>query len=148
MEKITLKLDFWFADDLVDYVTQINGVNIVETDLENNSITILYDSKIVNGYILYKEIVLFLDINKTPSLIAFDKHCKKKLREYTIIINSLCCEYCLKNNIETLLLEKGISKVVTDFDYSNKKDVKIKISYDSDYISENKLISLSNEFNK
>lgn len=148
MEKITFKLDFWFAKDLLDYLTQIKGINKAEADIENNSITVLYDSQIISDFIIYKEIELFLDIRKTPSLIAFDKHNKKDLKKYTIVINSLCCEYCLKNNIETLLLEKGVDKVTTDFDYSNKKDVKIEISYDSDYISENKLISLTNDFNK
>lgn len=148
MEKITFKLDFWFANDLLDYLTQIKGINKAEADIENDSITALYDSQIISDYIIYKEIELFLDIKKTPSLIAFDKHNKKVLKKYTIVIKSLCCEYCLKNNIEALLSEKGIFKVTTDFDYSNKKDVKIEISYDSDYISENKLLALSNEFNK
>ena len=96
------------------------------------------------------EVELFLDVVKFPSLIGFDKHSKNKLLDYEMIINDLCCECCLKINIDKLFETEGIESVGTDFDYDyiNKKDVKIFIKYDNNKINIESIKKLENEFNK
>ena len=94
------------------------------------------------------EVELFLDVVKFPSLIGFDKHSKNKLLDYEMIINDLCCEYCLKTNIDILFETDGIESVRTDFDYINKKDVKIFIKYDNNKIDIESIKKLESEFNE
>ena len=94
------------------------------------------------------EVELFLDVVKFPSLIGFDKHSKNKLLDYEMVINDLCCEYCLKINIDILFETEGIESVGTDFDYINNKDVKIFIKYDNNKIDIESIKKLENEFNE
>ncbi len=59
----------------------------------------------------------------------------------------ICCEYCLKDMIKELLVVDGIESAYTDFDYVNKYNVNIFITYDDTIINEEKLIDLKNKFN-
>ena len=74
-----------------------------------------------------------------PSLLEFDKHQKEQTNNYEINIKELCCEYCLKNYIEELLLIDGIESAHSNFDNLDKKDVKIKITYNKNFINEEKI---------
>ena len=64
-----------------------------------------------------------------------------------IVIKDICCEYCLKDMIKELLVVDGIESAYTDFDYVNKYNVNIFITYDDTIINEEKLIDLKNKFN-
>lgn len=146
MKILTLKYDYWLNSDLDKYLLQINGIEKVAIDLENDEIYVKYNSKIINIVILLKEINLYLELDKIPSIISFDKHNKYGLED-EIIIKDLCCEYCLKSNIEELLFTDGIDCVTTDFDFFNKKNVKIKIKYNQNIITKQDIIKLGNKFN-
>jgi hypothetical protein len=49
--------------------------------------------------------------------------------------------------IKELLVVDGIESAYTDFDYVNKYNVNIFITYDDTIINEEKLIDLKNKFN-
>lgn len=70
----------------------------------NDEIYVEYYSSVISLKLLKMEILLYLDIGKVPSIIAFDKHDVSNLNKYTIVIKDLCCEYCLKGMIENLFL--------------------------------------------
>ena len=106
-----------------------------------------YDSEIITLKLLKMEILLYLDIINIPSIISFDKHIKNT-KEDIIIIKDLCCEYCLKDMIEDLLEIEGIESTYADFDYNDKIDVKIFITYDDEVIDKNKIREIENKFNK
>ena len=147
MNRIILKYDCDLYTDLSSYLLGLNGINDVLIDMDKGTIDILYDFSIISLYIICREIGIFLGIDKISSLIGFDKCFNTKLEHYEIIIKDLCCEYCLKGNIEELLLVDGISKVTTDYDYMNKVNVKIDILYDSRLINEKEIIKLEKKFN-
>ena len=147
MNRIILKYDCDLYTDLSSYLLGLNGINDVLIDMDKGTIDILYDFSIISLYIICREIGIFLGIDKISSLIGFDKCFNTKLEHYDIIIKDLCCEYCLKGNIEELLLVDGISKVTTDYDYMNKVNVKIDILYDSRLIDEKEIIKLEKKFN-
>ena len=52
-----------------------------------------------------------------------------------------------KDMIKELLVVDGIESAYTDFDYVNKYNVNIFITYDDTIINEEKLIDLKNKFN-
>jgi len=146
MKELTLKYDFWLNNELVDYLLQVNGIIKINIDLDNDEIYIKYDSKVINYMIIVKEINLYLELDKIPSIIGFDKH-NKHVVDDEIIIKDLCCEYCLKSNIEELIMINGIESVSTDFDFINKKDVKLKIKYNKNILNKNDIIKLCDKFN-
>ena len=89
-----------------------------------------YDSDLITLKIIKFEILLFLDIYKFPSILAFDKHPSVKISNYKMIKYGTCCEECLKNAVEELFGIEGIERVETDFsDISYNQDVIIDISY-------------------
>lgn len=123
MKKLTLQIDDYIVKEIVNYLFTINDIINVEINNKENIITITYQGNKLNSYILKKEIMLFLNIQK-PTIMSFDKHSEKETKSRIIIINDLCCEYCLMNMIEELLDKKGIEKVFSDFDYNHKKILK------------------------
>ena len=147
VNKVILKYDCDVYDDLSEYLLTLNGIENVVINKDNNTILLLYVSSMISLYIICRVIGIFLGIDKISSLIGFDKCFNTKLEHYEIIIKDLCCEYCLKGNIEELLLVDGISKVTTDYDYMNKDNVKIDILYDSRLIDEKEIIKLEKKFN-
>lgn len=147
INKVILKYDCDLYDDLSLYLLNLKGINNVIVNKNDNIIEILYDFNVISLYIISKEIELFLQIDKFPSLIGFDKCSNSKLEYYDIIIKDLCCEYCLKSNIWELLVIDGVSKVYTDFDYKCKDNVRINVLYDSNLISIREIINIEKKFN-
>ena len=145
MKKIKIKFDYvlYFDEDFNIYLSNLCGVTSAIMDKKNEEIVLEYDSSMTSLKILMKEILLYLDLIKVPSIIAFDKYICKD----TIIIKDLCCEYCLKSMIEELLVTNGIESAYTDFDYVNKYDVNIFITYDDTVIDNIMLENLKIKFN-
>lgn len=145
MNKLTLKLDCEIYNEIKSYLLDLNGVD--EVLISKDEITVIYNDEGIDVYMLKGEIELFLEIDKTPSIIGFNKY-NITDNKYDIYINDLCCEYCLKGFIEELLMIDGIVEAYTDFDYVNKKNVKIMIKYDSSIISMDEINNLEKEFNE
>ena len=148
MDKITIKIDDsnYFNNELTKYLMNLNGVKLSLSRLDNEEVYIEYDSAVISLIVLKLELLNFLDCLKIPSIIAFDKHIKDGNKD-TIVIEDLCCEYCLKSMIEELLDMNGINSAATDFDYNNKQNVKIFITYDKDKISSLDLEEIKKKFN-
>lgn len=142
MNTISLKLNTWVYDELIDYLKSINGIENVEI---SNDITIYYDN--ISLKVIIKEIYLFLNILNIPSILSFDKHLNNNLKEYKIVIKNLCCEHCLMSDIEYLLYINGINSAYSNYDFDDKDEVEIYITYDSSIISKEDLDKLSEEFN-
>lgn len=148
MKELTITFDnVWLDKELKEYLLSLNGINVVEIDDKCETINIKYNPEIITIKIIKLEILAFMDILKTPSIISFNKHSKNMLTKTTIIVKDLCCEYCLKGMIKELLLINGIEKVNTNFDYSNKKDVVINIEYDNELITKEDIEMLETKFN-
>lgn len=146
MKELTITFDnVWLDKELKEYLLSLNGIHNVE--LENETINIKYSPEVITIKIIKLEIVTFIDVLKTPSVISFDKHSNNTLIKTNIIIKDLCCEYCLKGMIEELFLINGIEKVDTDFDYINKKDVLINIEYNNELITKEDIEMLETKFN-
>lgn len=144
--ELTLKYDCLIDKEIKDYLLKINGIEDIKINLDTGEIYIKYNN--ISIKLILMEVELFLDVVKFPSLIGFDKHSKNKLLDYEMIINDLCCEYCLKTNIDILFETDGIESVRTDFDYINNKDVKIFIKYDNNKINIESIKKLESEFNE
>ena len=142
MNIISLKLNTWVYDELIDYLKSINGIENVEI---SNDITIYYDN--ISLKVIIKEIYLFLNILNIPSILSFDKHLNNNLKEYKIVIKNLCCEHCLMSDIEYLLYINGINSAYSNYDFDDKDEVEIYITYDSLIISKEELDKLNKEFN-
>ena len=150
MQELTLTIDYcdFLGKELEDYLITLNGINEIKINNSNNQIYIKYNYDLIKTKILVLEIKLFLNKLKLPSIIGFNKHPKNNLKEYSIIIKDLCCEYCLNTMIEELLFTEGIEKCYSDFNYKNKKNVKIKINYRSDIITIEEIQNLEKKFNQ
>lgn len=150
MKKITLKIEYsnFLNNDLINYLSTLDGVTFSKVDNENNEIYVEYDSSITSLKLLKMEILLYLDITKIPSIVSFDKHSNdNNIKEDKIIIKDLCCEYCLNGMIEDLLEINGIERAYTDFDYMNKFNVNIFITYNIKLIEDDTLNELKERFN-
>lgn len=151
MKTITLKIEYsnFLDDDLLNYLSSLNGVILSKLDNENNEIYVEYDPLVISLKLLKMEILLYLDITKTPSIISFDKHNNNNnIKKDIIIIKDLCCEYCLKSMIEDLLETDGIESAYTDFDYENKYNVNIFITYNDILVNNDTLKELTDKFNQ
>lgn len=150
MKKLTLKIEYsgFLYKELNKYLSSLNGVLFSKVDMENENIYIEYDSAVVSSKILKMEIILYLNLNNTPSIISFDKHYEKDIKEDVIIIEDLCCEYCLKGIIEDLFEYDAIKSASTDFNYVDKKNVNIFITYDDKTMKSEELNKLKNKFNR
>ena len=150
MEKLSLKLDYvnFAEENLIKYLTSLKGVNLVRIDRNNFDIFIEYDSNVISLKVIKYEILYYLNLLNIPSIIGFDKHSICAVFKKKIIIKDLCCEYCLKGMIEELLEINGIESVWTDFNYINKYDVNIYVTYNEDKISLEKINEIEEEFNK
>ena len=149
MKKITLKIDYssFLNNDFKKYINDLKGVKSLELDNQNEKICIEYDSLIIPLNVLKMEILLYLDLEKIPSIMAFDKHDISILNKYTIVIKDLCCEYCLKGMIEDLLEYDAIKSAYTDFNYVDKNNVNIFITFDDKILKSAELKNLENKFN-
>ena len=150
MKKIKIKFDYvlYFDEDFNIYLSNLRGVTSADIDKKTNEIIVEYDSSKISLELLTKEILIYLGLDKIPSVIAFDKCVSNShIRKDIIVIKDICCEYCLKDMIKELLVVDGIESAYTDFDYVNKYNVNIFITYDDTIINEEKLVDLKNKFN-
>lgn len=149
MNKLTLKIEYsnFLDKELNEYLSSLNGVLFSKVDMENNEIYIEYDSAVISIKVLKMEIILYLNLNNTPSIISFDKHYEKGIKEDVIIIDDLCCEYCLKGMIEDLLEYDAIKSAYTNFNYVDKNNVNIYITYDNKALKSDELNKLKNKLN-
>lgn len=156
MNELTIVIDHLGDDELKDYLMSLKGILqvIVKKD-ERLKIYIKYNSDLITLKIIKMEILLFLDIIKIPSIIAFDKHTTVKTSDYEISRCDICCEYCLKGAIEELFEIAGIEKVETNFYknnyYQKKKDerdnVLINIKYNPTLISNHEMEQIELKLN-
>ena len=144
MNKITIELDTILDKGLLEYLKTIEGIE--NCDINEGKLDIVYQDKLPL-IIIIKEACLYLDILKIPSILSFDKHLTNKLEEYQIVINDLCCEYCLKMDIGELLCVNGINSAYSDYDFDDKDNVTIYITYDKNVISEDELDNFNKKFN-
>ena len=149
MNKLTLKIEYsdFLDKELNEYLSSLNGVFFSKVDMEKNEIYVEYDSTIISIKVLKMEIILYLNLNNTPSIISFDKHYEKGIKEDVIIIEDLCCEYCLKGMIDDLLGYDAIKSAYTDFNYIDKNNVNIYITYDDKALKSDELNKLKNKLN-
>jgi len=149
MNKLTLKIEYsdFLYKELNEYLSSLNGVLFSKVDMEKEEIYIEYDSVVISLKILKMEIILYLNLNNIPSIISFDKHYEKGVKEDVIIIGNLCCEHCLKGMIEDLIEYDAIKSAYTDFNYVDKKNVNIFITYDDKILKLDELNKLKNKFN-
>lgn len=149
MNKLTLKIEYsdFLDKELNEYLSSLNGVLFSKVDMEKNEIYVEYDLTIISIKILKMEIILYLNLNNTPSIISFDKHYEKGVKEDVIIIEDLCCEYCLKGMIEDLLDCDAIKSAYTDFNYIDKNNVNIYITFDDNALKSDELNKLKNKLN-
>lgn len=144
MNKITIEIDTILDKGLLEYLKTIDGIE--NCDISEGKISIVYKDN-MSLFVIVKEICLYLDILKIPSILSFDKHLSNNLKEYQILINDLCCEYCLKADIGELLYINGINSAYSNYDFDDKDEVEIYITYDSSIISKEELDKLNKEFN-
>lgn len=149
MNKLTLKIEYsdFLDEELNKYLSSLNGVLFSKVDMEKNEIYVEYDSSIISIKILKMEIILYLNIKNTPSIVSFDKHFGNNIKKDIIIVDDLCCEYCLKGMIEDLFEYDAIKSAYTDFNYVDKKNVNIFITYDDKILKLDELNKIKNKFN-
>lgn len=144
MNELTIIIDYWENKELKDYLMSLKGIlDVIIKDEEQLKLYIKYNPNLITLKIIKMEILLFLDILKTPSILSFDKHSTIKTINYKINKYDICCEYCFKNSIEDLFEIEGIEKVESNFDkekyyqkkYNERDNVIINISYNPQLIS-------------
>ena len=139
MTELTIAIDCWSHKELKEYLMSLKG--ILDVNIKNEEqleIHIKYDSSLITPQIIKIEILLFLDILKIPSILAFDKHSTIKTSDYQIIRDDICCEYCVKGAIDDLFEIDGIEKVESNFsekNYDERNSVILNIEYNSNLIS-------------
>ena len=76
MDKLTLKIEYtdFLNNDLENYLKDLNGVKIIKINNDKNEIYVEYDSNIISLRLLKREILLYLDLVKIPSIVAFNKN--------------------------------------------------------------------------
>lgn len=149
MKKITLVIEYsnFFDKDITNFLSSLDGVLNSNINTKNNEIYVEYDSSLISLKLLKMNILLYLNLINIPSIVSFNKHDNKNIKNKTITIEDLCCEFCLKCMIEELLEIDGIVSAYTDFDYINKVNVNIFITYNDKLIDDYKLKEIKNKFN-
>ena len=148
MNILTLGLNsFRIDEEIKDYLLQIDGVKDVTftSDETKENIVIKYDEKVVSIKRLKGEVLLFIDAYNSPIVVTFDKHSNDNLISYEFIVKDACCEICLSQFFEELLLVDGIEKASVDYDDS-MFNVSINIEYNPRKISEKEILDLQNKF--
>ena len=140
MSELIIIIDHWGHKELKEYLMSLNGIlDVIIKNGEQLEIYVKYNSNLITSKIIKLEILLYLNILKSPCILAFDKHSTMEMAEYKIIRNGICCEYCLKGAIEDLFEIDGIEKVESNFNkeknYDERDNVIISIKYNSGLIS-------------
>ncbi len=116
MNELTMVIDSFGHQELEEYLKSLKGIShVIIKNEEYIEIYLKYNSNLITPKIIKMEILLFLDILKIPSMLAFDKHPKIETNNYIIIRDDFCCEYCFKSSIEDLFEIEGIEKVESNF---------------------------------
>lgn len=148
MAELTIIIDSDGHKELKEYLMTLKG--ILEVIIKNEKeleIYIKYDPNLISWKVIRMEIILFLDISKIPSILAFDKHPTIQTSNYKITRNNLCCEYCFKGAIDDLFEIEGIEKVESNFNeenyyqkpYDERDDIIISIEYNPNLIDTSKM---------
>jgi len=120
MSELTIIIDNWGHKELKEFLMSLNGIlDVIIKNEEQLEIHIKYNPNLITSKIIRIEILLFLDILKIPSILAFDKHSTIETSEYKIIRNGICCEYCFKGAIDDLFEIDGIEKVESNVNEEN-----------------------------
>ena len=90
MSELTIIIDNCGHKELKEYLMSLNGIlDVVIKNQEQLEIYIKYNPNLIIPKIIKTEILLFLDILKIPSIIAFDKHSTVETSEYKITKNDI-----------------------------------------------------------
>lgn len=139
MAELTIIIDHWGHKELKEYLMSLNGIlDVIIKKQEQLEIYIQYNPNLTTPKIIRIEILLFLDILKIPSILAFDKHSTIKTSEYKIIRNDICCEYCFKGAIDDLFEIDGIEKVESNFNaenYNKQNNIILNMKYNPHLLS-------------
>ena len=85
MSKLTIVIDNLGHNELRNYLMSLNGIFDVKIkNIKYLEVYLEYDSNLITPNIIKMEILLFLDIFKTPSILSFNKYPKFKTFNYTI----------------------------------------------------------------
>ncbi len=149
MKKLTFMIDDWGHKELQEYLNSLKGMISVEIKNEKKlEINLKYDETLITPDIIKMEILFFLELQTRPSILAFDKHYKNKTSDTSIIIDDLCCEYCLKNAIEELFHVDGIECVTSNFvEGEFEEKVILNIKYNSHLINHEKIKQIELKLN-
>lgn len=155
MKELYISLDTWGHKELKDYLMSLEG--IFEVNIEDTNkldVYLKYNSNLITPKIIKMEILLFLNIVKTPSLLSFNKYPKFKTLNYTIVRDDLCCEYCFKGTIDDLFEIEGIEQVESNFNedylfqnYEDREKIKINIKYNPNLIDSDTMKQIESNLN-
>lgn len=155
MKELYISLDTWGHKELKDYLMSLEG--IFEVNIEDTNkvdVYLKYNSNLITPKIIKMEILLFLNIVKTPSLLSFNKYPKFKTLNYTIVRDDLCCEYCFKGAIDDLFEIEGIEQVESNFNedylfqnYEDREKIKINIKYNPNLIDSDTMKQIELDLN-
>lgn len=155
MKELYISLDTWGHKELKDYLISLEG--IFEVNIEDTNkvdVYLKYNSNLITPKIIKMEILLFLNIVKTPSLLSFNKYPKFKTLNYTIVRDDLCCEYCFKGTIDDLFEIEGIEQVESNFNedylfqnYEDREKIKINIKYNPNLIDSDTMKQIESNLN-
>lgn len=151
MERFILEIDCWMYDGLEEYLLSLPGVlKVVISDSMNFFVDVKYNSSITSSKLLKLEICFYLGILRMPSIISFQKIFKEKTDEYDIVIDDLCCKFCLRGMIEELFEIEGIESVTSNFheNHDYQKNVIIEVHYNPKIIEESEIRKLEIKFNE
>lgn len=147
MNELTITFDnAWVSEPIKEYLSSLKGVLQVDIKSDKEEIYIKYDLNLTSIKILKLEMLTFMNVD-IPSIIAFNKHSKTDTTKTTITIKDLCCEYCLKGMIEELLDMDGIESTYSDFNFNNKDNITINITYDNKLITKEQINNIETKFN-
>lgn len=97
MAKLTLTIDTIMYQGLEQYIESLEGVSkVLITNKGCLIITITYDNSKIDINTLKLEILLYLNLSKTPSIIGFNKYKKGNYKEYKTSINGFAVNTVLK----------------------------------------------------
>ena len=152
MREFTITIqDYNYYNDfseLSDYLYSLNGIEeVIITQTDFVTINTKYNEKLINDERIRYEILAFFKLLNYPSIYTFDKHQNKTL-SFTVNYR-VCCEMCYGNIVYTLIDNKGVIKVESDFydQYWKRlgETYYIKVYYDPKLINKNDLKKLKEE---
>ena len=146
MEILSLKLENYnySLSELKKYLESLKGISKVTINENENIIDVYYYKKDITLNIIKKEIYLFLDITKTPSLLSFTKSTKCNYSKFDYVIKEVCCEYWFMSMIDDFFDEEGIVSIESNYEISKYKDICLHISYIDKLIGKEKIINIIN----